>query len=535
MIRDGMIIKGKVLRKSEGEIFVNINYKSEGVIPKEETSKYTYYDFVNEGDDIDVHVKRVETQDGFVVLSKIIADKKIVFGKVKNSFKDGGFIEGVVTKAVKGGFIIDFGANVTAFLPMSHSKAYGEDIVGKKLPLKIIQLDEEKRNVVVSYKEYVTEKDKTDTEAVIKIYPLNEKVSVTVGQVLPDGIEVEKELMKVFIPFAELSWKASSTPEEEGFKEGDIIDVMVVNYEKGRAQLSLKRLKENPFKSFSDNFKPGDRLDAVVKEIFPEGVSVSVNEGLEGFVPLGELSYFRRIKDASVIYKKSDVIKTCVLKIDEIKNRVILSVKRLEKNPWNNMEERYPVGARVFGTIRTLIDGEGAEIELEENIDAFLHTSNISWNVFTKISEVLVPGEKKEFKIMEIDKSKYKIMLGLKQMHASPWTIFTTKYKEGAYIDAKITAIDEASVTVLLAEGVVSKISIRNHAKLRNKIGDVIKVKINKIDIDSKKIFLIAKDLEATEEQKQIDDYIKTHDHNSFKLNDIINFNVVDKGDENAK
>jgi len=136
---------------------------------------------------------------------------------------------------------------------------------------------------------------------------------------------------------------------------------------------------------------------------------------------------------------------------------------------------------------------------------------------------------------MEIDKSKYKIMLGLKQMHASPWTIFTTKYKEGAYIDAKITAIDEASVTVLLAEGVVSKISIRNHAKLRNKIGDVIKVKINKIDIDSKKIFLIAKDLEATEEQKQIDDYIKTHDHNSFKLNDIINFNVVDKGDENAK
>ena len=535
MIRDGMIIKGKVLRKSEGDVYVNINYKSEGVIPKEETSKYTYYDFLCEGDDIDVHVKRMETQDGFVLLSKIIADKKIVFGKVKNAFKDGGFIEGAVTKSVKGGFIIDFGANVTAFLPMSHSKAYGEDIVGKKLPLKIIQLDEEKRNVVVSYKEYMTEKEKTEGEAIARIYPVNEKVTVAIAQVLPDGIEVEKETMKVFIPYAELSWKTSSTPEEEGFKEGAQVDALVVSSEKGKVTLSVKRMKENPFKSFMDNYKPGDRLDTKVKEIFPEGMTVSVSDALEGFVPSGEFSYFRRIKDASTIFKKGDALKACVLKIDEVKNRVILSVKRLEKNPWNNMEERYPVGARVYGIVRNLIEGEGADIELEENIDAFLHASNVSWNAFTSLSEVINPGEKKEFRIMEVDKAKYRIMLGLKQLHASPWTLFTSKFKEGAYIDAKITEISDDSVMVLLAEGVTSRISIRNKAKLRNQKGDVIKVKINKIDKDKKAVLLLAKDLEATEEQKQIDEYMKSHDHTSFKLNDIINFGNVDKGDENAK
>jgi len=535
MIRDGMIIKGKVLRKSDGDIFVNINYKSEGVIPKEETSKYAYYDSISEGDDIDVHVKRMETQDGFVLLSKIIADKKIVFGKVKNAFKDGGFIEGSVTKAVKGGFIIDFGANVTAFLPMSHSKAYGEDIVGKKLPLKIIQLDEEKRNVVVSYKEYMTEKEKTESETVARVYALNEKATVTVAQVLPDGIEVEKESIKVFIPFAELSWKTGSSPEEEGFKEGENLDVLVVSNEKGRVVLSAKRLKENPFKSFMDNYKPGDRLDVRVNEIFPEGMTVSVSDGLEGFVPAGEFSYFRRIKDASAVYKKGDPLKACVLKIDEAKNRVILSVKRLEKNPWNSMEERYPVGSRVFGIVRTLVEGEGAVIELEENIDAFLHVSNISWNPFSSLSEVLVTGEKKELKIMEVDKSKYTIMLGLKQLHASPWALFTSRFKEGAYIDAKITEIDDNSVTVLLAEGVTSKIGIRNKAKLRNQKGDVIKVKINKIEKDAKKVMLLAKDLEATEEQKQIDEYMKSHDHNTFKLNDIINFGNVNKEDENAK
>jgi small subunit ribosomal protein S1 len=535
MIRDGMIIKGKVIRKSDGDIFVNINYKSEGIIPKEETSKYPYYDSTNEGDEIDVHVKRMETQDGFVLLSKIIADKKIVFGRVKNAFKDGGFIEGLVTKSVKGGFIIDFGANVTAFLPMSHSKSYGEDIVGRKLPLKVIQLDEEKRNVVVSYKEYMTEKEKTETEVITKSFPINEKVNVVITQVLPDGIEVEKDGIKIFIPYPELSWKSGSTPEEEGYKEGAIIETLVSAIDKAKVTLSVKRLKENPFKSFMDNFKPGDRLDAVVKDIFAEGMSVAVNDGLEGFVPSGELSYFRRIKDASELYKKGDAVKTCVLKIDESRNRIILSVKRLEKNPWNNMEERYPVGARVHGIVRSIAENEGAQIELEENIDAYLDILNISWNEGMPIAESLVVGEKKEFKIMEVDKSKYRILLGLKQLQASPWAIFVSKFKEGTYVDGKIIEVDDTAVTIQVAEGVTSKIPIKNRAKLRSQKGDVIKVKINKIEKELKKLQLIAKDLEATEEQKQIDDYMKSHDHSTFKLNDIINFGKVGKEDEGAK
>lgn len=257
MLRDGMIIKGKVIRKKDGDVFVNINYKSEGVIPKEETSKYPYYDTLAEGEEIDVHVKRTETPEGFVLLSKIIADKKLVFSKVKNSFKDGGFIEGAVTKSVKGGFIIDFGANVTAFLPMSHSKSYGEDIVGKKLPLKIIQLDEEKRNVVVSYKEYMTEKDKTETEAISKNFPVNERAQVKVAQVLPDGVEVEKENLKVFIPLAELSWKAISAPEDEGIKEGDMMDVLVVGNEKGKIILSPKGCATTPSSRLWSPINPG--------------------------------------------------------------------------------------------------------------------------------------------------------------------------------------------------------------------------------------------------------------------------------------
>ena len=535
MLRDGMIIKGKVVRKSDGDVFVDIGYKSEGVIPKDETAKYAYYDGLNEGDEIDVHVKRVETPEGFVSLSKIIADKKLVFSRVKAAFKDAGFIEGEVIKAVKGGFIIDFGANVTAFLPMSHSKSYGEDIVGKKLPLKIIQLDEEKRNVVVSYKEYVNEKEKTETETLKSNFPLNEKASVTILQSLPDGIEVEKEGVKAFIPMGELSWRLISKPEDEGYNEGDSIEVLVMSNEKGKVILSPKRLRDNPFKSFIENNKPGDRLDAKVGETLSEGIVVSVNEGLEGFIPAGELSYFRRINNAAEIYKTGDIVKTCVLKIDEAKNRVILSIKRLEKNPWNNMEERYPIGSRVFGTVKNIVEGDGAEIELEENIDAYIHISNIFWNQPATVAEALKPGEKKEFKIVDVDKSKYRIMVGLKQMHASPWSVFASKYKEGIYLDAKITDIDDTGVSVLLPEGIIGRIAIKNKAKLRNNKGDVIKVKINKIEKDLKKVSITAKDLEATEEQKQLDDYMKSHDHSSFKLNDIINFDGGNKEGEHGK
>jgi small subunit ribosomal protein S1 len=530
-----MIIKGKVIRKTDGDVYVNINYKSEGVIPKEETSKYPYYDELTEGEEIDVHVKRTETPEGFVLLSKIIADKKIVFSRVKNAFKDGGFIEGSVTKSVKGGFIIDFGANVTAFLPMSHSKSYGEDIVGKKLPLKIIQLDEEKRNVVVSYKEYVSEKEKTETEALSKSFPMNEKASVRIIQVLPDGVEVEREGVKAFITLAELSWKAVSTPEDMNIKEGDTMEVLVVSNEKGRVVLSPKRLMDNPFKSFIEKNKPGDRLDAKVKEIFPEGMVVTMPDGMEGFVPAGELSYFKRIKDPSELYKPGDQVKTCILKLDDVKNRVILSIKRLEKNPWNNMEERYPVGARVFGVIKSFIEGEGAAVELEENIDAFIQSENISWAPFASLPEVLVQGEKKEFKILGVDKAKYAIMLGLKQLTVSPWSNFALKYKEGAYVDGKITDVEDTAITVQVMEGVSAKIPIKNRAKLRVKKGDVIKVKINKIDKDAKKLVLLAKDIEASEEQKQIDDYMKAHDHSSFKLNDIINFGEVKKDGEHDK
>jgi small subunit ribosomal protein S1 len=529
-VREGAIIKGRVIRKQDGDVFVDIDYKAEGVIPKEETVKYNYYEALAEGAEIDVYVKRSDGQEGMVTLSKIIADKKVIFSKVKKAHKDGAAIDGEVIKAVKGGFIIDFGANVTAFLPMSHSKAYGEDITGKKLPFKIIQLDEEKRNVVVSYKEYIDEISKKEEENIKKNFTVNQKTQVRVATVKDAGIDVEKGGIITFIPDHELSWKPMQDIKKE-FTEGSMIEVLVAGLDKNRVSLSVKRLTENPFEKFMSSRKQGDRVKVTVKEIRSDGITAGVEGEVEGFIPAGEISYFRRVKNAAEIYKPGDEIEACVIKMDGAGSKAILSVKRLENNPWQTIEERYPVGARVAGVISQVTEGDGAEVELEENFDAYMHISNISWFSFASIADVLKPGEKKEFKILGIDKNKYRIMLGLKQLLTSPWSSFTGKYREGGAMDVKITDIEDSAIVCQIMDGVSGRIMIKNRSKLAVKKGDVINVRIAKIDKDAKKVLLTGKDLEITEAKKQIDEYMKTHEH-SFKMDDVANFGNVNKDEQ---
>jgi len=529
-VREGAIIKGRVIRKQDGDVFVDIDYKAEGVIPKEETVKYNYYEALAEGAEIDVYVKKSDGQEGMVTLSKIIADKKVIFSKVKKAHKDGAAIDGEVIKAVKGGFIIDFGANVTAFLPMSHSKAYGEDITGRHLLFKIIQLDEEKRNVVVSYKEYIDERSKKEEENIKKNFTVNQKTQVRVAAVKDAGIDVEKGGIITFIPDHELSWKHMQDIKKE-FTEGSMIEVLVAGLDKNRVSLSVKRLTENPFEKFMSSRKQGDRVKVKVKEIRSDGITAGVEGEVEGFIPAGEISYFRRVKNAAELYKPGDEIEACVIKIDGAGSKAILSVKRLEKNPWQTIEERYPVGARVAGVIKQITEGDGAEVELEENFDAYMHISNISWFSFASIADVLKPGEKKEFKILGIDKNKYRIMLGLKQLMTSPWSSFTGKYKEGGAMDVKITDIEDSAIVCQIMDGVSGRIMIKNRSKLAVKKGDTINVRIAKIDKDAKKVLLTGKDLEITEAKKQIDEYMKTHEH-SFKMDDVANFGNVNKEEQ---
>ncbi len=528
-VRDGGLVKGRVVRKENGEVYLDIGFKSEGFIPVEETAKYTYYDDLKEGDELDVYVKRVEGKEGMVQLSKIIADKKIIFGNIKKAFEAKTSMDGLVTKAVKGGYIIDFGANITAFLPMSHAKAYGvtEDLTNRKIFVKIIQLDEEKRNIVVSYKEHMAEKQKADEENLKKNFPINEKIEVAIVGVSEVGLEVEKDGIKAFVIAGEIAW-TKITDMAGQYKIGDILQVLVMQGETGRIMLSAKRLTENPFKKFLGDIKPGDTLKGVIKETVPQGALVEFTGGVEGFLPASEITYYRRIKDPGEVLKKGQEISPLIFKIDAENEKILVSLKRLERNPWDDIDERYPQGARVAGIIKEIKEGVGAEVELEENVDAFVAMSNISWQTFGAISEVLKQGEKKEFRIMEADKQKFKIMLGLKQLHTEPWETFVEKYKEGGFVDVKIMDIEETAIVCQIIDGVNGRILIRNKAKVINNKGEIIKARISKIDKDHKKVILSSQEFEVSEEKKEINEYIKTHEH-KFTLSDVIQIKKTDK------
>lgn len=531
VLREGSIVKGKVVKKTDDQIYIDIGYKKEGIISKDEIIKYNYQQTIQINEEIDVFIKRLEKDSDFILVSKIIADKKNVFNKIKKAYKDNIPIEATVIKMVKSGFIVDFGANVTGFLPMSHSKAYGKDLTGQKLQFKVITLEEEKKNVVVSYKEYFDEKVKNEEEKIKKIFPVNEKITVKVAGIKENGIEVAKEEFNIFIPSYELSYKRFINIAEN-FKIDSEIEAFVISTEKGEIKLSVKKNFPDPFEKFKAEKKPGDKVISKIVKIVKDGAYVDIEGVVDGFLPIGEISYYKRINNIEEIYKIGDEIETVIIKTDENQKLIIVSVKRLEKNPWHNIEERYPVGARVLGTIKEIIEGEGALIELEENFDAFMHISNISWFSFTSIFDVIKPGDKKEFKILGIDKNKYRLLLGLKQLSPSPWNSFVNKYKEGSLIDVKIIDIEDNYITCQIIEGVSGRIFIKNKSKVKYKQGDIINVKITKIDKEQKKVILFAKDVEITEEKKQLDEYIKSHEH-TFKIDDIAKFDVKKKEEEN--
>ncbi len=521
-IREGRLVKGRVIRKKDGDIYVDIGYKSEGIVPKDETSRYTYYESLNEGDEIEVLVKRIETKDGLVVLSKIIADKKAVFGKVKDAFKTGNVIEGKVTKSVKGGFIIDFGANVTAFLPMSHARITPENAVDKFLSLKVIQLDEEKRNVVVSYKDAVAEIEKKKEETLKNFFPQGEKIEVVIKAKVQGGYEAEKDGITAFLPDSEVSWHKPLRNGEEP-EAGRQTAVMVTSVENGVPQLSIRRLTDNPAATYACEHKPGEKLEVTITEVNQNEAFAEIGQ-LTAVLPANEFSWLKRIKNLNDICRAGDKVEAVITLIDKDNGRVYLSPKQAAGNdPWQEMDERYPIDARVHGTVAEIMEGIGVSVELEENIDAFVKAEDVAWIMPEKISDVVHKGDKRDFKILAVDKQAKKIYLGMKQLTNSPWTNFVNTHREGAIYDAKVVDIEDNAVVCELSAGVTSKIGIKNKLKLTCKKGDIIKVKIVKIDKENKKVQISGRDLEITEEKKQLDEYMKTHEAH-FKMNDVFNF-----------
>ncbi|PHS00797.1 MAG: 30S ribosomal protein S1 [Blastopirellula sp.] len=512
------IVEGTVIRVDDEFVLVDVGGKSEGSIPRNEWDDDE--DEPKSGDKLSVLVEDIEdefgrTDDphGMISLSKRKAKKIIDWENTMKSISEGDVVTGDVTRKIKGGLLVDIGVNV--FLPASQvdirRPADIADYIGKTVECEVLKIDEERRNIVVSRRSLIEKKRKLDREQLLKELEVGQKRTGVVKNIADFGAFVDLGGIDGLLHITDMSWGRISHPSEM-VKIDDEVEVQILNidHEKEKIALGMKQMTPSPWDGVSEKYPVDERVQGSVVNVMSYGAFVKLEEGIEGLVHISEMSWTKRISHPSEMVNIGDDIEVVVLGINKEKQEISLGIKQTQKNPWENIKDRYPVEATVTGRVRNLTN-YGAFVELEEGIDGLLHVSDMSWT--RKIghpSEMLEKGQELQCKVLSIDEERRRIALGLKQLDEDPWaTTIPEKYQPNQLVNGKVTKITNFGVFVGLEDGLEGLLHISELAdeKIENpedivKVGDEIEVKILRVDTDERKIGLSRKRVQWAEEDE---------------------------------
>ncbi len=502
-VKDGQIVKGRVVAIKEKEVIVDIGYKSEGVVPKAEFSDP---DAIRIGDEINVLVESIEDEHGMVVISKEKAERAVGWDMVIARYAEGDMLDGRVSRKVKGGFMVDIG--VEAFLPASLAAVRNiggmNQMVGQVLPFKIMKINKARRNIVVSHKDALFKQKEEDKKKILEGLQKGALMSGIVRNITDFGAFVDiGGGITGLLHITDMSWGRVSHPSEL-VAIGDKIDVMILDFDTTtmRISLGLKQKTPNPWENIETKYSVGARLKGTVVNLMPYGAFVELEKGIEGLVHISEMSWTKKYNHPNEVLAIGDKIEAEVLAIDKASQKISLGLKQLEANPWVDIEGKYPVGTRVKGKIRNLTD-YGAFVELEDGIDGLLHISDISWTKrIGHPKDIFKKGEKVEAVVLAADGANHRISLGLKQLTPDPWDEIASRIASGTVLNGKISRITNFGLFVEIEpdlEGLahISELGIEPTEKLeeKHKTGDAIKVRVIKVDSIQRKIALSTKDL----------------------------------------
>jgi len=414
--KPGSLIKGRVVRVLEEDVIIDIGYKSEGVVLKEEFKGDNIY----EGQEVDIIVESLDPDEhGFIPLSKEKADVIINWEKVERCYETGEFIEGTIFRSVKGGFRVDIG--VIAFLPSSQADigplTSPSSLVGMRSKFKIINLDSMRKNVVVSRRKYMEEEREEKRKEYFNNIQEGQLVTGTVRNIVDYGVFIELDYGIVgLLHINDMSWGRISHPSQI-LSTGQEVEVVVLDVDREKQVLSfgLKQKTPNPWDNIEEKYPVGSVVEGKVVNITDYGAFVKIEEGIEGLLHISELSWTGRIKKPSDVIAMGDTVKVQVIDIKKEEQKISFSLKSLEPNPWPEIAERYPEGSIVKGKVYNITDF-GAFVELEPGIDGLLHISNITDGDIKHPSEVLRKGQKIDVMVLEIDPENKRIALGMKQI-----------------------------------------------------------------------------------------------------------------------
>tara|TARA_B100002051_G_scaffold204403_1_gene194763 strand:- start:43003 stop:44835 length:1833 start_codon:yes stop_codon:yes gene_type:complete len=498
-IKQNRIVSGRVVDITDKGIFVDIGFKSEGMVMKDE-----FLEIPDINDEIKVYIKSFEDSKGNFVLSKQKADFEVKWQELRETFEDDGLVQGKIIKRIKGGMIVELGG-VQGFLPGSQIEVYTVADFDKYIDLecdfKIVKFNEIRRNIVLSRKELLNDEMKEKRQEILSQMEVGMILEGIVKNVTEFGAFVDLGGIDGLLHITDITWGRINHPSEK-ISLGEKIKVKVIDFDVKNIKISLgmKQLEENPWSTIESKYSEGTKVKGKVVNLMNYGLFLELEEGIEGLIHISEMSWTKHIKHPKDIYQINDEVEAVVISLDIAEKKIALGIKQLLEDPWESIENKYPANTNHKGTVKHFTQ-YGAFVELEEGVDGLLHISDMSWTTIVKHpSEILSLNDEIEVKILEVSSEERKLGVGLKQLQEDP----LNAYKPGDSVSAKVVKVLDKGIIFLTNESIEGMISFndlsdseKDSLKDQYKLDEEYNLSVSEVSNSMKKIFFSSKNIET--------------------------------------
>ena len=538
-IQEGEVVKGEIVQIDKEYVLVDIGYKSEGQIDIQEFIDPEGNLTANVGDKVDVLLERRENDEGVIALSKEKAAKIKIWDQIKEIYEKNDTIKGTIISRVKGGLSVDVG--LQAFLPGSQVDLRPvrdmDSLVGTEHEFKIVKYNKRRGNIVLSRRALLESERMALREKSLQLIKEGTVIKGTVKNITDYGLFIDLGGIDGLVHITDISWGRVGHPSEM-YQFGDEIDVKVMSFdkEKERVSLGIKQLTLDPWSEAEEKYLIGTRVSGRVVSLTDYGAFIEVEQGVEGLIHVSEMSWTRKIKHPSQILNVGDIVDVVVLNIDVPKKRISLGMKQVEPNPWDVIEEKYPVGTTIEGKIKNITDF-GIFIGIDEGIDGLVHISDISWTKRIKHpAEIYKKGQEIQAIVLNIGKDSERFSLGIKQLTPDPWNEIPEKYKLGTRVTGTVTNVTDFGIFVELEEGIEGLIHVSELPKdkmenplSRFQVDDVIQAKVVNVSREDKKIGLSIRKLEEESEKDILKNYLDNRQEATSNLGELLKVEMINK------
>jgi len=541
-IKEGEVVAGEIVQVDKEYVLVDIGYKSEGQINIREFIDDEGNLAANVGDKIEVLLERREDDEGVIRLSKEKAAKIKVWDKIREIYENDGTVKGTILSRVKGGLSVDIG--LQAFLPGSQVDLRPirdmDSLVGMEHEFKIVKYNKRRGNIVLSRRAILEAERGALKDKTLEIIEEGAVLRGIVKNITDYGLFIDLGGIDGLVHITDMSWGRVGHPSEM-HKAGDDIEVKVLSFDKERERVSLgiKQLVPDPWSQVEKEYPIGTRITGRVVSLTDYGAFIEVEQGVEGLIHVSEMSWTRKVRHPSQLLSIGDMIEAIVLNMDISRKRISLGMKQVAPNPWDVIEEKYPVGTTIEGKIKNITDF-GAFIGIDEGIDGLVHISDISWTKRIRHpSEVYKKGQEVRAVVLNIDRNNERFSLGIKQLAPDPWDEIPVKFKPGTRVTGTVTNVTDFGLFLELEEGIeglvhVSEISSdkKGNPLSRFQIDDVIQAKVINVSSEEKKIGLSIRKLDDTSEKDIVRSYLNSKQEATSNLGELLREEMMNFEDQ---